>query len=116
MTHLFANNKLLIIGGLGILVALGVWWGLPSDTPSGSLITPQGDGSLIPAERNVVDTLLTLRAVSLNGTIFLDPSFKLLKDFGKEITPEPVGRANPFSPIGASGAIGGTESVPSPTP
>ena len=52
-------------------------------------------------DSDVVTILLQLRAVSLSGTIFSDAAFTSLKDFGSQIVPEPVGRANPFAPLTA---------------
>jgi hypothetical protein len=52
------------------------------------------------SDRDIVNVLLQLRAVTLSGTIFTDPTFMTLQDFGSEIVPEPVGRPNPFAPLG----------------
>jgi hypothetical protein len=99
MKNLFGNNKTYIFFGLGILIAIGAWWGLSGEAPSNSLLTSQGSSELGPTEKNLVDTLLQLRAVSLSGTIFSDPSFVVLRDFGTQIIPEPIGRENPFAPL-----------------
>lgn len=85
---------------LAVLVAAVVWYGLSGTTPPTTLLTTQSvsDQSGV-ADRGVVETLLTLRTVSLSGTIFSDPAFMGLKDFGTQIIPEPVGRENPFAPL-----------------
>jgi hypothetical protein len=106
MMSLFARNKLLLI--LLGLVVLGVSWYFfsgSSDTPD-LLETTVGPAGLSanPQEADLVQTLLALRAVSLSGTIFNDPAFMSLRDFGTQIIPEPVGRQNPFAPLGVSGA------------
>ncbi len=80
-------------------MAIGIWWGFSGETPSNSLIETQNPSDVSPVERSLVDTLLQLRAVSLSGTIFSDPAFMSLQDFGTQVIPEPVGRANPFAPI-----------------
>ena len=49
-------------------------------------------------DRELVETLLALRAVTLSGSIFQDIAFQSLKDFGTPIMPEPIGRENPFTP------------------
>lgn len=85
---------------LGIIAALGaLWWSLSGETPTNSLLTTQSANGGVPGDKELVDTLLQLRAVSLSGTIFLDPSFMILRDFGTQIVPEPVGRPNPFLPL-----------------
>jgi hypothetical protein len=106
MMSLLARNKLLLI--LLGLVILGVAWYFfsgSSDTPD-LLETTAGPAGLSanPQEADLVQTLLALRAVSLSGTIFSDPAFMSLRDFGTQIIPEPIGRPNPFAPLGVSGA------------
>ncbi len=96
------RHKLIII--LAIVVAGLAWWGLSgigsSSSPSSSLLSTQGgDASLTPADQNLVATLLQLRAVKLESTIFSEPAFGALKDFSTPIIPEPVGRENPFEPF-----------------
>lgn len=70
-----------------------------------------GDTSTSPAGVNEVDdtginatlgkellsALARLRATSFDMSIFTDPVFTGLKDFGVEIAPQPVGRRNPFA-------------------
>ena len=93
----FAKHRTIVMLGLGVLAAIGAWWLFtPEETPE-SLITTEGAESGI--DRSVIDTLLTLRAVSLSGTIFAEPAFTTLRDFGTQIIPEPVGRQNPFAPL-----------------
>jgi hypothetical protein len=41
-----------------------------------------------------------LRAISFDQTLFSDPVFLSLVDFGTDIAPKPIGRPNPFAPIG----------------
>ncbi len=95
------KHKLIII--LAIVVAILAWWGLSGlgGAPSSpSLLSTQGgDKALTPADQNLVATLLQLRAVKLDGTIFSEPAFAALKDFSTPIVPEPVGRQNPFEPF-----------------
>lgn len=90
-----------------VLVAVivgGVWYGMSGGgVDNGSLLTTEtvdsGSPSEDTADRDLVETLLTLRAINLSGTIFNDPAFKALQDFGVSIVPEPVGRPNPFAPL-----------------
>lgn len=48
-------------------------------------------------------TLAGLNTIHLDGSIFSDPVFASLTDFGVVIPPQPSGRRNPFLPIGATG-------------
>ena len=95
----FTQHKTTLLVTLGVVVAIGVWWGFSQDDPSTSLIETQASSGVGPEDRGLVDTLLQLRAVSLSGTIFSDPAFMSLQDFGKQVIPEPVGRPNPFAPV-----------------
>ncbi len=82
------------------VVIAGVAWYvlLPSSEQVLSSDTPISVGPLGTAE--LVEGLLTLRAVSLDGSIFSSPSFQVLQDFTTPIVAEPVGRPNPFAPLG----------------
>jgi hypothetical protein len=94
----FAHNRTLVIVGVGVTLALAGWWFLaPEPAPTSLLVTEAADSPAV--DRGLVDTLLMLRAVSLSGTIFSEPAFATLQDFGTEIIPEPVGRPDPFAPI-----------------
>lgn len=100
------EHKLLFIG-LVVAVAVVAWYGLtrnPAPEPLLTTVTPTGSGSPTQqsADQELVATLLTLRAVTLSGTIFQDPAFMSLRDFGTTIVAEPVGRPNPFAPLGSS--------------
>lgn len=100
------HNKLLFIG-LVVVVGGGVWYGLSasSATPASTLTavsTSSGSPTQESADQQLVATLLSLRAVTLSGTIFQDPSFESLKDFGTPIVAEPVGRTDPFAPLGSA--------------
>ena len=97
----FTQHKTTLLVTLGVVVAIGVLWGFSQDDPSTSLIETQASSGVGPEDRGLVDTLLQLRAVSLSGTIFSDPAFMSLQDFGKQVILEPVGRPNPFAPVSA---------------
>ena len=90
----------LILFVVAIVVAGAIWYGLSGSGSSTSLLSTQTPTvSSDPATQALVTTLLALRAVTLNGTIFSDPSFVSLQDFSTAIVPEPVGRPNPFAPL-----------------
>lgn len=91
----FLSRNILFIILSGVIIAGGVWYTLRGENPSPTIVTTQTEGG--SAEKEVVDTLLALRAVTLSGTIFSDPAFQTLKDFGVQIVPETVGRENPFA-------------------
>lgn len=93
------RHKLILIVTL-VIVGGGLWYVMSGGSSSDPLITQTpiaGSG----ADQELVSTLLALRAVKLDGTIFSDPSFLNLKDFSTQIIPETVGRPNPFAPLSA---------------
>ncbi len=98
------QNKLVILLVGGVLLAGMVWYSFLRDRGDGSLLQTDDLTVATEADSDIVNTLLELRAVSLSGTIFTDPAFTMLQDFGSEIIPEPVGRENPFAPLPGSAA------------
>jgi|TARA_B100001971_G_scaffold73246_3_gene67609 hypothetical protein len=64
------------------------------------LVSERQDNAASVEESNLLTFLLDLRSVKLDENIFSDPVFKSLEDFGQELTAEPIGRENPFAPIG----------------
>ena len=92
--------KFIIIGG-ALVIAVIAWYVLSPTPENTDLASTPAPAGTTPAEAGIVPTLLTLRSVKLDGTIFSEPAFQHLKDFSTEIVPEPVGRSNPFAPLGA---------------
>ncbi len=110
----FLSRNLIATLVIGALVLGGMWYFFSSGGDDEELLTTTIVAEENPAERGIVDTLLTLRAVSLSGTIFSDPVFRVLRDFGSEIIPEPTGRTNPFAPRDAQSAAApaaGTQTI-----
>ena len=104
---LISQHKLIV--ALVAIVILGIGWyalsGTPASTPT---LTSTSVSWSSPAEQNLVSTLLALRAVKLDASIFSDTAFMSLKDFSTQIVPEPVGRANPFAPLSTSASVSAT--------
>ena len=75
------------------------------------------NGSSAPLTETTVDqaavsgslliTLNSLHTIRLDNTVFSDPVFASLSDFGVSIPAQDAGRRNPFAPIG-KGNIGTT--------
>jgi len=114
-----AHNKLLFLG-IVVLIVGGIWFGLSSSsapvTEPLTAVSPTSTGSPTQdsADQQLVASLLALKSVTLSGTIFQDPAFLALKDFSTTIVAEPVGRANPFAPLGVdTGSVPiGTSTLP----
>jgi|SRR3989344_4493695 len=48
----------------------------------------------------LLTTLLELKSLTLDESLFTSNAFRSLRDFSQRLVPEPVGRRNPFAPIG----------------
>lgn len=102
------HNKLIFIVAV-LVLAGGVWYGLSQGSSAPPLlVTTNADGTTAAGEQGsdqeVIGTLLALRAVTLSGSIFTNPAFLSLQDFGTPIVSEPIGRPNPFAPLGSQSA------------
>ncbi|HEY4488753.1 MAG TPA: hypothetical protein VJB97_04510 [Candidatus Paceibacterota bacterium] len=102
------QHKILALG-LIVALILALWAGIGGGSAPVPLTSEDVELEGGPVEstvdRELVETLLALRAVTLSGSIFQDIAFQSLKDFGTPIMPEPIGRENPFAPLsGRSGA------------
>ena len=60
----------------------------------------------------LLSLLLELRSITLDNDLFDSSSFQNLVDFTVDIIPEPVGRSNPFAPIGVGGPPVSFDSLP----
>jgi hypothetical protein len=93
------QHKLLSLGVFIVLLG-ALWYGFAaSSSPAPVLSTTNLANSTDTQDQELVSTLLQLQAISLDGTILSDPGFLSLQDFTTQITPEPVGRPNPFAPL-----------------
>ena len=58
-------------------------------------------------------TLQSIHSIKLDNSIFTDPVFVSLTDFGVTIPPENVGRPDPFVPLGGTGTGAAGLALPS---
>ena len=102
--------SLILIGGL-ILVGASFYF-LQQPTVEPGAVT-RIDASPLDEMlgRDLLNVLIQLKSTKLDTSIFSDPVFKSLRDFGVEIAPQPIGRHNPFAAFegaGESGKSGGS--------
>ena len=99
------RNVVFVLAAVVIAFALYTYF-----FPGGGNNAVLSEEEVVPAEeatnQDLITLLLQLRSITLDGKIFSDPVFKSLADFGQELVPEPVGRTNPFAPLGASADSG----------
>lgn len=92
-----------IIIGVLVVVVLFIGYSLFTDNASknAGLLSSQSGTQANRGNSDLLVLLINLRSITLDDSIFSDPTFERLTDFGREITPEPTGRNNPFAPVGA---------------
>lgn len=64
-----------------------------------SLLSSSANASPSAQSQQLLLVLANLRTIQLNDAVFHDPVFLSLNDFGVVITPQNVGRRNPFAPF-----------------
>lgn len=99
-----------------VLLIGGAWYGLSSSSSGSTDLVTATPATGSSADQQLVNTLLTLRAVTLSGAILSDPTFRSLQDFSTQIVPEPVGRTDPFAPLSGSASSTGTTSPAAQNP
>ncbi len=99
MLALLKKNMILI----GVVVVAAAILYFYSSSGSGALLTNSGEENS-PVSQEILATLGNLRTIKLDNSIFTDPLFMSLSDFGVAIPPAAAGRRNPFAPVGADGA------------
>ena len=110
MNFIRSNKSLLI----GLVVAIAVVYGIclyPNSGGSGGLLTTTPTSSAT-AVADLLVALANLQAVKLDSSVFSDPVFQSLSDFGVPIPSQPIGRPNPFLPLSGSG---GSSSITLPS-
>lgn len=97
------KNKILLIVFVAVAL-LFAWFTLSggSNTAPSRVLTTASSSSRVAVDQDILRLLLDMRSISLDGSVFNTPAFVLLRDFGREIVPEPVGRENPFAPTNSA--------------
>lgn len=113
MLALIKKNTVII--GI-VLAAAAVLYYFYSSGGSSALLTSSAEQES-PVSQEVLETLGNLRTIKLDNSIFSDPLFISLSDFGVNIPPAAAGRRNPFAPVGQTGsAPASASSTASSTP
>ncbi|MAZ67613.1 hypothetical protein CL652_02485 [bacterium] len=97
MLDIIKQNKIILIVLVVVIVGFA-WFGMADRTPSTSLLSNDSRSEASVAEQEILRLLLDMRSIRLDSSIFENPAFGSLRDFGRDIVPEPVGRTNPFAP------------------
>ena len=70
-----------------------------------------GEGEALVG-KELLATLLELRSLSLDESIFSTRAFIILRDFSQEVQPQATGRPNPFNDIGVDIVDSGQDDTP----
>jgi len=95
--ELFKQYKLAILGGL-ITLILFVVYSVYFTNGGSPTLTQESGGTSTAADKELLALLLSLQSTTLDDALFSSPEFRSLIDLGKAISPEPIGRENPFRP------------------
>ncbi len=94
------NTILIIVAAL--IVAAGAYWFFFTDTGNEPSLSVNVSSNQAQAQ---FETLLGELPITFDTSIFSNPNFKALIDITTAISPEEIGRPDPFAPIvGAKGA------------
>ncbi|OGC86308.1 hypothetical protein A3D70_00395 [Candidatus Adlerbacteria bacterium RIFCSPHIGHO2_02_FULL_54_18] len=88
-----------VIGAAAVVLLCGLvyyFWGTGGVSP---LLTSTAEPTS-PLSEEILATLSNLNTIRLDPSIFKDPVFISLTDFGVTIPAEQTGRRNPFAPVG----------------
>lgn len=102
------SNKFLLGALAAAVLVAGVYFlFLRNDEAAGPVLsTDSSEGVAMTAsaqaDRELLQLLQELSSINLEGSIFNDPLFRSLENFRVEPTPQPVGRDNPFAPVGSA--------------
>lgn len=99
------NNKIIFLVILIIAAFVGYNFLFKKESPTASDLAAESEqrqSGQSAIGRNLVAALSKLKSVAIDTAFFKDPIFNSLIDFNVQITPQEVGRNNPFSPIGGS--------------
>ena len=91
------ENKLLTLGGVVVILAAFVYFMFFSGPSEKVTVVTQNETSNV--SRELIITLSNLNTIRLDDSIFKDPVFLSLSDFGVQIPLQNVGRRNPFAPL-----------------
>jgi hypothetical protein len=92
------NNKSIVVAVIIFSVALGIYQLFLK--PSPAIDVSLSGESVEGVGADVVRLRDSLQQVSLDTSLFSSLVYRALVDFTSELSPQPIGRNNPFGPIG----------------
>lgn len=104
--NFFKQNQTAILVIVIIIIAFFAYtYFFTGNDESNAVLQTEQVSEVTPADQDLISLLLELKAITLDEAIFSDPTFRSLQDFSQELVNEPVGRVNPFAPLGQGQTI-----------
>lgn len=97
----FSKYKTIILVCVLVIVAFFAYSYFFTGT-SQPILSSSAPSANIAVDQNLITLLSTLNSIKLDPSIFSDPAFQSLQDFSQALVPQPVGRQNPFAPLGST--------------
>jgi hypothetical protein len=107
------KKNMVVIGVIAAAVA-ALFYFYSSNSGGGATVTSSAQGES-PVSQEILATLGNLRTIKLDNSLFQDPLFVSLSDFGVSIPPAAAGRRNPFAPVGQDGGAATKAKAPAAT-
>lgn len=97
MMDYIKKNKIFAAGGAVLLFAIVYYMFFTGGSAPAPSVTSTSAST--PVSQKLVVMLTSLNTIQLNSSVFKDPVFQSLADFGVVIPQQQVGRRNPFAPL-----------------
>ncbi|MEX0917168.1 MAG: hypothetical protein WDZ90_01450 [Candidatus Paceibacterota bacterium] len=99
MKELYKKYKnYVLVGALAVALVFGYFYIFGGE--EGPLLSSDTREEQTEVGQELLRLLLQIRSLELDDSIFSRPAFNQLQDFSQELVAEPVGRTNPFAPLG----------------
>lgn len=103
MINFFKQNQTAVLATVLIVIGFFVYsYFFTGKKDTNSVLKTETVSTVAPADQDLISLLLELKSITLDESIFSNPSFQSLQDFSQELVNEPVGRVNPFAPLGSN--------------
>jgi len=101
MFETIKKYKHIVIGVAAIVVAgIAYTYFFKGSEEEPLLSSELSSAAALEVGADVLALLRDLQSIQLDESIWSDPAFRGLQDFGRPLIEEPVGRSNPFAPVG----------------
>ena len=91
------QNKVTVVGVVALAACALIYFMYFSGDGSSATLSTTSEASTVT--QNLLVQLQNLNTIKLDQSIFNNPVFLSLTDYGVQIPAEPIGRDNPFAPI-----------------